>query len=72
MFDVLPLLSPHSNNDTNRGKELSTTAHLVNSEDQEQQQPTGKELPDPVKSPSMEKLDSGRQHGTSTKNQTNR
>ena len=45
MFDTLPLLSPHSNNDTNRGKELSTTAHLVNSEDQEQQ-PTVKELPD--------------------------
>ena len=45
MFDILPLLSPQSNNDTSRGNELSTTAHVVSFDDQEQQ-PTGKELPD--------------------------
>jgi hypothetical protein len=45
VFDILPLLSPQSNNDTSRGNELSTTAHVVSFDDQEQQ-PTGKELPD--------------------------
>jgi len=71
VFGILPLLSPHSNNDTIGGKELSTTAHLVNSEDQEQQ-PTGKKLPDQLKRHQWKKLDSCIQHGTSTENQTNR